>query len=83
MPVSVPARRARRPASRRSHEAVGDLRQREPWERAALELLREGDVLYAVNAHDATGRLHLTDDAPAARAAIVTDYSSAVPASRR
>jgi conjugative relaxase-like TrwC/TraI family protein len=61
------------PAARLS----GNLRQRDGWERAALELLRDGDVLDAVTAYDDAGRLHLTDDAPAARAAIVGDYLTA------
>jgi ATP-dependent exoDNAse (exonuclease V) alpha subunit len=56
---------------------TGNLRQREPWERAALDVLRDGDVLAALDSYDTAGRLHLTDDAPAARAAIVTDYLSA------
>jgi ATP-dependent exoDNAse (exonuclease V) alpha subunit len=52
----------------------GNMRQREPWERAALQALRDGDVLDAVNAYDNAGRLHLTDDAPTAREAIIVDY---------
>lgn len=56
---------------------TGNLRQREPWERAALDLLRDGDVMTALNAYDAAGRLHLLDDAPAARMGIVGDYLDA------
>jgi conjugative relaxase-like TrwC/TraI family protein len=55
----------------------GNLRQSEPWERDALVLLRDGDVLSAVDAYDAAGRLHLHGDAPGARHAIVTDYLQA------
>jgi conjugative relaxase-like TrwC/TraI family protein len=56
---------------------TGNLRQREPWERAALDLLRDGDVLSALDAYDAAGRLHLLNDAPAARTSIVGDYLDA------
>lgn len=55
----------------------GNLRQREPWERAALEVLRDGDVLDALNIYDAAGRLHLAPDTPAVREAIVADYLTA------
>jgi conjugative relaxase-like TrwC/TraI family protein len=55
----------------------GNLRQREPWERAALDLLRDGDVLTALDAYDAAERLHLLDDAPTARTSIVADYLDA------
>lgn len=61
----------------------GNLRQREPWERAALEVLRDGDVLDALNMYDAAGRLHLAQDTPAVRGQIVSDYltaRAAVPA---
>lgn len=56
---------------------TGNLRQREPWERDALDLLRDGDVLAALDAYDVAGRLHLLGDAPAARMAIVEDYLDA------
>jgi conjugative relaxase-like TrwC/TraI family protein len=56
---------------------TGNLRQREPWERAALDVLRDGDVLSALDAYDGAGRLHLHDDAPDARAAIIADYLTA------
>jgi ATP-dependent exoDNAse (exonuclease V) alpha subunit len=55
----------------------GNLRQRQAWERGALETLRDGDVLDAISAYDTAGRLHLAEDAPSARAEIVTDYLSA------
>jgi conjugative relaxase-like TrwC/TraI family protein len=55
----------------------GNLRQREPWERAALGLLRDGDVLAALDTYEAAGRLHLVDHAPAAQSAIITDYLAA------
>ncbi|HVV77943.1 MAG TPA: AAA family ATPase, partial [Mycobacteriales bacterium] len=55
----------------------GNLRQREDWERDALAVLRDGDVQVALNAYDGAGRLHLHDDAPAARAALITDYLNA------
>jgi ATP-dependent exoDNAse (exonuclease V) alpha subunit len=55
----------------------GNLRQRETWERQALEVLRDGDALTAVDLYDAAGRLHLLDDASAARAEIVADYVTA------
>jgi conjugative relaxase-like TrwC/TraI family protein len=56
---------------------AGNLRQREPWERAALALLRDGDVLTAVDAYDAAGRLHLLEESTSAREAIVSDYLDA------
>jgi conjugative relaxase-like TrwC/TraI family protein len=55
----------------------GNVRQRDTWERAALTSLRDGDVLTAVDSYDAAGRLHLLDDAPSAREAIITDYLAA------
>jgi conjugative relaxase-like TrwC/TraI family protein len=55
----------------------GNLRQREQWERDALDLLRDGDVLAALDRYDTAGRLHLHDDTPAARAQMVTDYLTA------
>lgn len=67
------------PASR----LTGNLRQRDPWEQDALTLLRDGDVLAALQAYDDAGRLHLLDDVPAARAAIVEDYLAARRAGRQ
>jgi conjugative relaxase-like TrwC/TraI family protein len=55
----------------------GNLRQREEWERDALALLRDGDVLTALDAYDGAGRLHLLDSSSTARSAIVTDYLAA------
>jgi ATP-dependent exoDNAse (exonuclease V) alpha subunit len=55
----------------------GNVRQREGWERAALALLRDGDVLTAVDAYDTAGRLHLLEDGTTAREAIVADYLTA------
>jgi conjugative relaxase-like TrwC/TraI family protein len=56
---------------------TGNLRQREPWERDALALLRDGDVLAALDAYDKAGRLHLLGDTLAARVSIVEDYLDA------
>jgi conjugative relaxase-like TrwC/TraI family protein len=56
---------------------TGNLRQREGWERDALKLLRDGDVLAALDSYDVAGRLHLPGDAHAARTAIVEDYIEA------
>jgi conjugative relaxase-like TrwC/TraI family protein len=55
----------------------GNLRQREPWERDALALLRDGDVLTALDAYDGAGRVHLHEDGATAKTAIVADYLSA------
>jgi ATP-dependent exoDNAse (exonuclease V) alpha subunit len=55
----------------------GNLRQHEAWERDALALLRDGDVLTALDAYDGAGRLHLLDNGSAARAAVVADYLAA------
>jgi conjugative relaxase-like TrwC/TraI family protein len=54
-----------------------NLRQRDAWERDALTLLRDGDVLAALDSYDTAGRLHLPGDAHAARTAIVDDYIEA------
>jgi conjugative relaxase-like TrwC/TraI family protein len=55
----------------------GNLRQREQWERDALKLLRDGDVLTALDAYDGAGRVHLHDTGFGAKTAIVGDYLSA------
>jgi hypothetical protein len=56
---------------------TGNLRQREAWERDALKLLRDGDVLAALESYDTAGRLHLPGDAATARTSIVEDYLEA------
>lgn len=55
----------------------GNLRQREEWEREALALLRDGDVLTALDAYDGAGRVHLLETGSAAKTAIVADYLGA------
>jgi conjugative relaxase-like TrwC/TraI family protein len=55
----------------------GNLRQREAWEREALQLLRDGDVLGALDSYGDAGRLHLHDGTTSARAAIIADYLTA------
>jgi conjugative relaxase-like TrwC/TraI family protein len=52
-------------------------RQREPWERAALDQLRSGEVAEAIVAYDEQGRIHLHDSAPTTRAAMVRDWAAA------
>jgi conjugative relaxase-like TrwC/TraI family protein len=49
-------------------------RQREAWERAALDELRHGQVAAAVGAYGANGRISLANSAEAARAALVGDW---------
>ena len=49
-------------------------RQEQPWERAALDELRTGDVPTALAAYDHHGRLHLHDTAEDQRAALVTAW---------
>ena len=49
-------------------------RQEQPWERAALDELRTGDVPTALAAYDQHGRLHLHDTAADQRAALVTAW---------
>ena len=49
-------------------------RQEQPWERAALDELRSGDVPTALAAYDHHGRLHLHDTAEDQRAALVTAW---------
>jgi conjugative relaxase-like TrwC/TraI family protein len=56
---------------------AGNLRQREVWERDALQLLRDGDVLAAIDAYEVNGRLHVYDVVRDARTAIITDYLAA------
>jgi Ti-type conjugative transfer relaxase TraA len=46
-------------------------RQREPWERAALLELRNGDVGQALTAYLEHGRIHIAPDATAAKVAVV------------
>ena len=46
-------------------------RQREPWERAALVELRNGDVGQALTAYLEQGRIHVAPDASAAKVAVV------------
>jgi conjugative relaxase-like TrwC/TraI family protein len=49
-------------------------RQEQPWERAALDELRAGDVPTALAAYDQHGRLHLHDTAEDQRAALVAAW---------
>jgi ATP-dependent exoDNAse (exonuclease V) alpha subunit len=50
-------------------------RQREPWERNALDELRSGRVIAAVDAYTYAGRVHLAHAAEAARACLVSDWA--------
>ena len=49
-------------------------RQEQPWERAALDELRTGDVPTALAAYDHHGRLHLHDTAEDQRTALVAAW---------
>ena len=49
-------------------------RQEQPWERAALDELRTGDVPTALTAYDHHGRLHLHDTAEDQRTALVAAW---------
>lgn len=49
-------------------------RQREPWEREALEALRDGDPDRAVELYLAAGRVGVTDDADAAHQHMIRDW---------
>jgi ATP-dependent exoDNAse (exonuclease V) alpha subunit len=49
-------------------------RQHEQWERTALLALRDGDTDTAIDAYFAHGRIHVCDDAHAARQQLVNAY---------
>jgi ATP-dependent exoDNAse (exonuclease V) alpha subunit len=53
---------------------VGNQRQREPWERAALAQLRDGDVVTAVQAYDDHGRLCVAESGRELTDRLVVDY---------
>jgi hypothetical protein len=52
-------------------------RQRDAWERAALDHLRRGDAPAALAAYDAHGRIHLAPTIAQTRAALVERWSQA------
>ncbi len=49
-------------------------RQHEPWERDALDQLRDGNVPDAIAAYQAHGRIHAADTADGAREQLVSDW---------
>ena len=59
---------------------VGNHRQREAWERAALADLRDGDVGPALAAYDARGRIVRGDNAVEVREAMTADWWAAIVA---
>jgi conjugative relaxase-like TrwC/TraI family protein len=61
-------------AARHPVELTANRRQAEPWERAALDELRHGDVTRAVTVYRDHQRIVLADTADAARAALVADW---------
>ena len=52
-------------------------RQREAWERSALDAVREGDVAGALSAYERAGRIHEAPSAEGARRACVDDFCAA------
>jgi hypothetical protein len=56
-------------------ELTENRRQHEPWERAALDELRDGNVAVGVVAYEEHERLHLCDSARAARLSMVADWA--------
>ncbi|MCW2986824.1 MAG: conjugative relaxase [Conexibacter sp.] len=65
---------AERPGTLELHEVR---RQREPWDRRALDALRRGDVERWARAYRAAGQITIGDTAADTRAALVNDWSRA------
>jgi conjugative relaxase-like TrwC/TraI family protein len=58
-------------------ELTGNQRQRHPWQRAALDQLRSGDIPAALSAYRTRGHLHTAPDHDTVRAAIAGQYLDA------
>ncbi len=58
-------------------ELRANRRQREPWEVAALDLVRTGDTSVAVELYDTHGRIHQADTLADARRQLVADWHNA------
>jgi ATP-dependent exoDNAse (exonuclease V) alpha subunit len=55
----------------------GNVRQHEPWERDALAVLRDGDVLDALSRYHEHGRVHVGDTVADARERMVAEFLDA------
>ena len=58
-------------------ELRANRRQREPWEVAALDLVRTGDTSVALDVYDSHGRIHQADTLDDARRQLVADWHNA------
>lgn len=56
---------------------TGNERQQQPWERAALRQLREGNILYALDAYVGHRRIHTSPSSSELLTRIARDYASA------
>ncbi len=52
-----------------------NVRQKEPWERAALQLVRDGEARAAYDLYLSHGRIHVADSVPERRAEVVAEHA--------
>jgi conjugative relaxase-like TrwC/TraI family protein len=52
-----------------------NVRQKEPWERAALQLVRDGEARAAYELYLSHGRIHVADSMPERRAEVVAEHA--------
>ena len=52
-----------------------NVRQKEPWERAALQLVRDGEARAAYELYLSQGRIHLAGSVPERRAEVVAEHA--------
>jgi conjugative relaxase-like TrwC/TraI family protein len=52
-----------------------NVRQKEPWERAALQLVRDGEARAAYDLYLSHGRIHVADSMPERRAEVVAEHA--------
>ena len=52
-----------------------NLRQKEPWERAALQLVRDGEARAAYDLYVSHGRIHVAESMPERRAEVVAEHA--------
>ncbi|MHB8489703.1 MAG: MobF family relaxase [Candidatus Dormibacteria bacterium] len=52
-----------------------NVRQKEPWERAALQLVRDGEARAAYDLYLSRGRIHVAESVPERRAEVVAEHA--------
>ncbi|MHB8488764.1 MAG: MobF family relaxase [Candidatus Dormibacteria bacterium] len=52
-----------------------NVRQKEPWERAALQLVRDGEARAAYDLYVSHGRIHIAESMPERRAEVVAEHA--------